>query len=68
MNCSLCGYQFDRNALACHAGCPLAGGCHIICCPNCGYQVVDESRSGTIKLLQRLKERMTRWPLEQAGS
>ena len=65
MNCSLCGYQFDKDALMCHARCPLAEGCHIICCPNCGYQVVDERQSSTIKLFQKLKERVTGWPSDQ---
>lgn len=67
MTCSLCGYEFDRDVLSCHAGCPLAEGCHIICCPNCGYQMVDETRSGTLKLFQGLKERVTGWASEQAN-
>jgi Fe2+ transport system protein FeoA len=28
----------------------------LICCPNCGYQVVDESKSGLVRALRRL------WP------
>lgn len=52
MKCPLCGYQYDKDRLACHAACPLAGGCAIICCPNCGYQMVDESKSGLAKLLR----------------
>jgi Fe2+ transport system protein FeoA len=30
--------------------------CSLICCPNCGYQVVDESKSIVAKVLHRL------WP------
>jgi hypothetical protein len=29
-------------------------GCHLVCCPNCGYQMVDESKSGIARLLRRL--------------
>lgn len=61
MKCSLCGYEFDKDALACHAQCPLAQGCHIICCPNCGYQVVDETKSGTIQLLRKITGTVRRW-------
>ena len=39
MNCALCGYEFDKDGLNCHSKCPMSDGCHIICCPNCGYQV-----------------------------
>jgi hypothetical protein len=28
-------------------------GCHLLCCPNCGYQMVDESESFIVKLLRR---------------
>lgn len=45
MRCGLCGHRFDAAALACHAGCPLGGHCNLICCPNCGYQVVDAART-----------------------
>jgi hypothetical protein len=61
MKCSLCGYEFDKDALICHAQCPLAQGCHIICCPNCGYQVVDETKSDTIQLLRKIKGTVRRW-------
>lgn len=61
MKCQLCGYEFDKDGLACHASCPLAKGCAIICCPNCGYQVVDEERSGTVSAVRKLKERLLQW-------
>lgn len=53
MRCRLCGHVFDASALACHAGCPLGARCSLICCPNCGYQVVDESKSGLAKAIAR---------------
>jgi ferrous iron transport protein A len=45
MKCPLCGFRFDRSDERCHVNCPLAANCSIICCPQCGYQTVDESRS-----------------------
>lgn len=56
MRCRLCGHTFEPVGLACHASCPLGARCSLICCPNCGYQVVDESKSGVVKALRRL------WP------
>jgi Fe2+ transport system protein FeoA len=56
MRCHLCGHAFEPVGLACHASCPLGARCSLICCPNCGYQVVDESKSGVVKALRRL------WP------
>lgn len=45
MRCGLCGHRFDAAALACHTGCPLGAHCNLICCPSCGYQVVDASQT-----------------------
>ena len=56
MRCRLCGHRFDPQALACHSSCPLGSRCSLICCPNCGYQVVDESRSLLARAVRRI------WP------
>lgn len=56
MRCELCGHGFEASQLVCHASCPLGSRCSLICCPNCGYQVVDESKSGVVKALRRI------WP------
>ncbi len=53
MRCRLCGHEFEATQLVCHASCPLGSRCSLICCPNCGYQVVDESKSGLVKVLRR---------------
>lgn len=55
MKCALCNYEFDKTDLLCHAGCPLAKQCAVICCPNCGYQVVDESRSHTLGFIRKIQ-------------
>lgn len=62
MRCALCGYEFDEKGLACHSGCPLGDHCAIICCPNCGYQVVDHAKSRSVALLDRLLASLTRKP------
>ena len=54
MRCRLCGHEFDAARLACHAGCPLGSHCSLICCPNCGYQTVDEGKSALGRLVRRL--------------
>jgi Fe2+ transport system protein FeoA len=54
VRCGLCGHRFDAEALACHTGCPLGAHCNLICCPNCGYQVVDTARTRLGGLLGRI--------------
>ncbi|MEW5960726.1 MAG: FeoA family protein [Chloroflexota bacterium] len=56
MQCQLCGYEFNPTGMVCHAECPLGSHCNLVCCPNCGYQVVDESKSTLAGLLRRI------WP------
>lgn len=45
MQCPLCGYEFDTQALACHTSCAFNSQCAVVCCPNCGYQLPDEGRT-----------------------
>lgn len=56
MRCGLCSYEFDVANMVCHTECPLGSSCNLICCPNCGYQVVDESRSKLANFIRRI------WP------
>ena len=58
MKCGLCGYEFDASLMACHARCPMSAHCAIICCPHCGYQVVDESKARVAGWVQRLWHRV----------
>lgn len=61
MNCPLCGYEFDETEMTCHTSCAFNKSCAVICCPNCGYQQVDLSRSQVTMSIraafQRLKRR-----------
>jgi Fe2+ transport system protein FeoA len=56
MKCQLCGYEFDEQQLSCHSSCALNKHCAIICCPNCSYQVVDESKSGLVAAFKKTLE------------
>jgi hypothetical protein len=66
--CSLCGYSFDASELVCHSSCPMSAGCHIICCPNCGYQVPDENHMKIAGALKRLWEARKSNAVEQEPS
>jgi Fe2+ transport system protein FeoA len=54
VTCPLCSHTFTPSGLACHSHCPLGSRCNLICCPQCGYQLIDESRSRTAGWLRRL--------------
>ncbi len=45
MKCPLCGSEFSREEAgeACQH-CPLKS-CNLVCCPQCGYQFVDEKQA-----------------------
>ncbi len=45
MKCPLCGFEFEPTSMSCHASCAFNDSCGIICCPNCGYQIPDETKS-----------------------
>ena len=60
--CPLCGCEFDRPDAMCRA-CPMSRTCNVICCPNCGYGFVGESK--VVTWLKRLARRVRR-PSHQA--
>ena len=53
MKCALCGHEFTQEEALCNPACPMAGGCPVICCPQCGYQTTDESRSTLARLARK---------------
>jgi Fe2+ transport system protein FeoA len=61
IHCPLCSFEFLPVGDACHTGCPLSGHCHMICCPNCGYQMVDAAQSKLARWLRKL------WPARKAA-
>ena len=61
MKCPLCGCQFqEEDAKVACKGCLLTGDCHMVKCPNCGYDVPIEPK--LIKALRawRKKDNGTR--------
>jgi Fe2+ transport system protein FeoA len=57
MQCPLCGLEFDETEMSCHSSCAFNQACGIICCPNCGYQVNDISKSRIAGFLQKVLAR-----------
>jgi hypothetical protein len=53
MKCALCGFDFTLDDVRCDPACPLARGCPVVCCPRCGYQTLDESRSALVRLARK---------------
>jgi len=56
MICPLCGSTFDESRQDCESMCPLGkiSHCNLVCCPHCGYEMVDERKSGVARLLRRV--------------
>ena len=61
MKCALCGYEFrEEEGQAACAGCPLARGCRLVRCPNCGYDMPAEPKLITALKAWRNRDRGTR--------
>ncbi|MEW6034218.1 MAG: hypothetical protein AB1603_05135 [Chloroflexota bacterium] len=54
VKCPLCGYEYEPDGSHC-SGCPMARGCQMSCCPNCGYTLPPEST--VVKLWRRMRGR-----------
>ena len=45
MKCSFCGHEFETSEAQSSCGaCSMAGGCHLIRCPRCGYEMPPEAK------------------------
>ena len=43
VKCEFCGFEFEKcDGISCN-GCPM--NCGVVKCPNCGYEVLPESKS-----------------------
>lgn len=58
MKCALCGYVFDetKSESLCR-GCPIAKGCKLVRCPNCGYETPPEDKWLKDMVKRRRKEK-----------
>ena len=45
LTCPLCGHRFDAAGHAACKSCPVQSGCELVCCPECGYQMVNPGKS-----------------------
>lgn len=54
IKCPMCGYQFDSSGYLNCQNCPLHGSCNIVCCPNCGYEMIDLQRSKFAHILSKI--------------
>ena len=43
ITCSICGAVFEPNENTCK-GCVVRKDCGLICCPNCGFGIPQESK------------------------
>lgn len=52
--CEMCGYRFDESEHEACQNCPLQKECSLICCPNCGYEMVNVHKSKLARWAARL--------------
>jgi len=59
VTCGLCGLTYDEEGQGCRPSCPMARGCNLICCPNCGHGMPREGQlaQGLRKILVKLSGR-----------
>ena len=62
MKCPLCSFEFEPSGAACTPACPLAGACHFVCCPQCGYRLVDADQAQSVQWLKKLWSRYVQPP------
>jgi hypothetical protein len=50
IECGLCGYSYNPDQHVACQTCPLHSNCNLVCCPACGYQMVDPQGSLLVRL------------------
>jgi hypothetical protein len=55
--CPLCGVDFDATGQGCRPSCPMSKGCHVVCCPSCGYSFPQENAGLAGRLKQFFQKR-----------
>ena len=53
LTCTLCGHEFDPTVHPACQSCPLQKGCTLVCCPKCGFEMVDVNQSFLVRLVGR---------------
>jgi hypothetical protein len=54
LTCALCGHVYDPLGHSGCPACPLQNACSSVCCPQCGYQTVNEDKSVIVNLIRTL--------------
>jgi hypothetical protein len=54
ITCSLCGHSFRPSEHPACPSCPLKPRCQLVCCPNCGFEMVDVNQSRLAQLFSSL--------------
>ena len=57
ITCPMCGHTFDPDEHAACKACPLQKGCQLVCCPVCGYEMVNPQQSILARLVMNLLDR-----------
>jgi len=57
ISCPMCGHSFDPGKHPTCEGCPIQKGCSLVCCPKCGFEMVDYKKSTLYQLVTRIKSR-----------
>jgi hypothetical protein len=59
MRCLLCSFDFDPESAECRPGCPMSGGCNVLCCPRCGHSA-PRRETGLAALLRSVLVKLER--------
>lgn len=61
LTCPICGHIFDPQSNRACQSCPFQKGCELVCCPACGFEMVDASQSTLARIASRL---FSKWNLD----
>jgi len=54
--CGMCGQRFNPDEHSACGSCPLAPGCQLVCCPTCGFEMVNPQRSTLVRGAQKVTQ------------
>jgi Fe2+ transport system protein FeoA len=57
ITCSMCGYTYISSQHKACQGCPINQGCSMVCCPKCGFEMIDPQKSAGYKIVTRIRNR-----------
>jgi len=67
ITCTMCGHVFDPAEYTSCAGCPLQKGCQLVCCPVCGFEMVDPQQSVLARLVMNFLEHKRTQKMKKIG-